>query len=82
MNRRNNLRMRVPKNRRTPRTDEVYVFVAVSIIDVGAGCTGHKGGRAAYGVESAYGGVYPAGDYGTGAFKKLFAVLVCEVVFG
>ena len=72
----------MPKNRRTPRTDEVYVFVAVSIIDIGAGCAGHKGGRATHGVESAHGGVYPAGDYGTGAFKKLFAVLVCEVVFG
>ena len=72
----------MPKNRRTPRADEVYVFVAVSIIDIGAGCTGHKGGRAAHGVESTHGGVHPARNDGTGAFKKLFAVLVCEVVFG
>ena len=82
MNRRNNLRMRVPKNRRTPRTDKVYVFVAVSIINIGAGCAGHKGRRAAHGVESTHGGVHPAGNDGTGAFKKLFAVLVCQVVFG
>ena len=82
MNRRNNLRMRVPKDRRTPRADEVYVFVAVSIINVGAGCAGHKSGCAAHGVESAHGGVYSAGNDGTGAFKKLFAVLVCEVMFG
>ena len=82
MNSCNNLRMRVPKNRRAPRADEVYVFVAVSIINIGAGCAVHKSRRAAHGVESTYGGVYPAGNDGTGAFKKLFAVLVCEVVFG
>ena len=63
------LRVRVAQNRRAPRADQVNVFVAVRVVQVGALSLRRKRRSAAHGVEGAHRGVHAAGNHRAGTLE-------------